>query len=64
MYAQLLAEALIVAIVFTLLFLVLPSQYQNATGVFVVGAVGHLLFEATGANAWYCKNGAACGGKK
>jgi RsiW-degrading membrane proteinase PrsW (M82 family) len=29
-------------------------------GYFLTGVVIHLLFEALGANKWYCKNGNAC----
>lgn len=28
--------------------------------LFATGFLGHLLFEVTGANGWYCKNGNAC----
>ena len=34
------------------------GKYIGAT--FLIGVVTHILFEAMGANAWYCKNGAAC----
>lgn len=35
---------------------------QRLTGlkIFWVGVVGHLLFEAMGANRWYCTKGVAC----
>ena len=29
--------------------------------LFVTGVLGHFLFEAIGANAWYCRHGNACG---
>lgn len=28
--------------------------------LFFTGFLGHLFFEAIGANGWYCKNGVAC----
>ena len=29
-------------------------------GYFITGFLAHLLFEYTGLNKWYCKNGIAC----
>lgn len=29
-------------------------------GYFITGVIAHLLFEFSGANKWYCKNGYAC----
>jgi len=31
-----------------------------ALSYFVTGALLHLMFEATGANRWYCKHGNSC----
>lgn len=28
---------------------------------FIAGGAGHVVFELLGANAWYCRHGAACG---
>lgn len=28
--------------------------------LFIVGVLTHVIYEALGANKWYCKNGAAC----
>lgn len=28
--------------------------------LFATGVLAHMIFEATGANRWYCKNGSAC----
>lgn len=28
--------------------------------MFAIGVMTHLLFEAVGANRWYCRHGAAC----
>ena len=28
--------------------------------VFLTGVIGHILFEVTNVNKWYCTNGAAC----
>lgn len=35
-------------------------NYTMEVSLFATGFIGHLLFEAMGANAWYCKNGHAC----
>jgi ABC-type antimicrobial peptide transport system permease subunit len=34
--------------------------WQVALSYFITGCLVHLLCQATGANRWYCKNGAAC----
>ena len=47
-------EALVVGLV--MLFL----QRMTGLNVFWVGGVGHVLFEAVGANKWYCTKGVAC----
>ena len=50
----LLIEALVVGVVMMLL------QRLTKLPIFWVGVVGHLLFEAVGANKWYCTKGVAC----
>ena len=35
-------------------------QVQFVVALFLTGFLLHLLFEVTGVNRWYCKNGAAC----
>ena len=34
--------------------------YAMEITLFVAGILGHLFFEFSGANKWYCKNGFAC----
>lgn len=29
-------------------------------GYFITGVIAHIIFQVTGANKWYCKNGDAC----
>ena len=36
------------------------KNYIMEISLFLTGVVGHLFFEFTGANKWYCKNGYAC----
>jgi hypothetical protein len=57
-WRQLAVEALVVAIIFTILYALFP--FRGLGGIFMLAACGHLLFEASGANRWYCTNGAAC----
>lgn len=66
MKSGLLLEALIVGIIFAVLLLiasavVVPDTIDKQIKCgFVVGVMGHLIFEAIGANKWYCTNGHAC----
>ena len=63
-------EAIVVGVVFAIIGIVLIylSSYDThknhlqevGTLLFISGALGHILFELVGANAWYCKNGHAC----
>ena len=55
---QLTIEALVVGLI-TLLashFFNMKSKLQ----IFIMGVVIHIVFELSGANAYYCKHGAAC----
>lgn len=36
------------------------SAWYLPLSLFLTGFAGHLLFEISGANRWYCKSGAAC----
>ena len=36
------------------------KNYVMEICLFLSGFLGHLLFEITGINKWYCKNGYAC----
>ena len=36
------------------------KNYVMEICLFLTGFLGHLLFEITGINKWYCKNGYAC----
>lgn len=75
---NLLIEALVVGIVFTVVILILhaivemgilssekPSSHTDympriAILGFFSAIITHFLFELSGANKWYCKNGVAC----
>ena len=55
---QLTIEALVVGLI-TLIasnFFNMKSKAQ----IFLMGVVIHIVFELSGANAYYCKHGAAC----
>ena len=68
------AEALVVGLVFVAIAGVVmyvqrrcvsdpkPSTYY--VSAFISAALAHLIFEAVGANRWYCRNGAACTKKR
>ena len=56
---KLLIEATVVGFVFLLLFKVFYMKNINIR-IFLIGFLGHLLFEVTKLNLWYCKNGNAC----
>uniref|UniRef100_A0A6C0F749 Uncharacterized protein n=1 Tax=viral metagenome TaxID=1070528 RepID=A0A6C0F749_9ZZZZ len=60
---SLIIEAVVVGVVMSLLYYgfnhLLPKK-QPMKLVFIVGFIGHLLFELMGANKWYCKHGTAC----
>ncbi len=64
--ASLLTEAAVVGAVLAVALLAAASLVRltdpwTVLGVgFVLGAGLHLAFEAAGANAWYCRHGAAC----
>jgi hypothetical protein len=60
-WRQLAIEAFVVAVIFAILYVLFPVR--GPAGIFVLAACGHLLFEASGANRWYCTNGAACAEK-
>ena len=36
------------------------KNYIMEICLFLTGVIAHFLFEAVGANRWYCKNGFAC----
>ena len=36
------------------------KNYVMEITLFLTGFLGHILFEYTGVNKWYCKNGVAC----
>ena len=61
---QVLIEALVVGLVFAILVLIASFAFGSSANPailgFVSGFIGHLVFEAVGANKWYCANGAAC----
>lgn len=55
---QLTIEALVVGLI-----TLLASNFFNMkskTQIFLMGVVIHIVFELSGANAYYCKHGAAC----
>lgn len=61
-------EAIVVGVVLSILLVVttsvVPLHQENIARTsivgFVLGVVTHLGFELVGANAWYCRQGAAC----
>ena len=58
---NLLIEAIVVGLVFLILGIFAKQLKLNEPMTwFVAGAVGHLLFEVSGINRWYCTNGNAC----
>ena len=58
---HLMKEASLVGILIVILYNILPiSHYDANVKHFIVGFVGHLLFEVFGINDLYCKNGIAC----
>lgn len=62
MIFQLFVEAFVVAVILVVMYKgvsLFNCVPQRAT-LFVSGFLTHFLFEAAGANAWYCKNGVAC----
>ena len=51
---QLTTEMLVVGVAFVLLFLACKRLTpDDRLAAFAAGALGHLLFELTGVNAWY-----------
>ena len=55
---QLTIEALVVGLI-----TLLASNFFNMKSkpqIFLMGVVIHIVFELSGANAYYCKHGAAC----
>ncbi len=58
---RLLVEALVVGIVMLAIHYVLSMFITKPLiVVFLTGFIGHLLFELSGANKWYCTHGKAC----
>lgn len=65
-YGSVLLEALVVggilAAMMSIVVVLYPITGSSSAAFrgFFLGALTHILFEASRANAWYCKNGAAC----
>jgi len=64
---NLLIEAFVVGVVFTVVILILNSVFgfnNDLTKLAILGffsaVITHFLFELLGANKWYCDNGVAC----
>jgi hypothetical protein len=55
-----LLEVLVVGLITGVLLAAMPDMGNAFVKGFVLGALAHVLFELLGANAWYCKHGAAC----
>lgn len=66
MSMELLIEALVVGIVMVVVGAIVKNvnfqwkNYDTEITFFLTGVFAHLLFEFTGFNKWYCKNGYAC----
>jgi uncharacterized membrane protein HdeD (DUF308 family) len=63
---KLLIEAFVVGIVMVVVGAIVKNvnfqwkTYNTEITLFLTGVFAHLLFEFTGFNKWYCKNGFAC----
>ena len=58
---KLLVEALVVGLVMVAIDSGISMIMKNhLLVVFLTGFIGHLLFELSGANKWYCTHGKAC----
>ena len=58
---KLLIEALVVGFVMVAIDSGISIVMKNhLLVVFLTGFIGHLLFELSGANKWYCTHGKAC----
>jgi hypothetical protein len=63
MNVQVVEEAIIVGVIMQILYNILTRMgICKGMSVFMTGVIGHIIFEVTGANKWYCKNGSACKG--
>lgn len=55
---------IMIALILIVIFALMPDAFSTAARVaftgFIVGFAGHLLFEVSGANKWYCEHGIAC----
>ena len=66
MSIELLIEAFVVGIVMVVVGTIVKNYnfqwktYNTEITLFLTGVFAHLLFEFTGFNKWYCKNGNAC----
>ena len=59
----LLLEAIIVSIVFYGIFKIIDILFKKKSiefKIIVCGLLGHIIFELSGLNNYYCKNGVAC----
>lgn len=62
---KLLIEATVVGLsLATFVWVIRLTDFKNCNNEFIfmfsVGVLLHLLFEFSGINKWYCKNGVAC----
>lgn len=58
---ELMIEGLVVGSIMVILHILMKRYIRNEkTLLFLIGLLGHFLFEVTGANKWYCKNGYSC----
>lgn len=58
---QLIIEGIVVGCIMVILHLLMKQYIKNEIHLlFLIGLFGHFIFEAVGANKWYCKNGYSC----
>ncbi|QJX71519.1 hypothetical protein F-M6_0272 [Faustovirus] len=62
LFLEALSFGVLLSIVSMIVYAIVPASTIIKAGIisFILGAGSHLVFEATGANKWYCESGHAC----